>query len=147
MPTYYNPYANINPGMWQAPVSSMPQMPMQQVPRTMEWVTGKAGAQAYPMPNGFPPNQWLPLWDDQDTMIYLKSWNQMGAANPLYEIRYSVAETPMNVLPESRSGDSGPDMSQYVTKDDFEQLRNEIRKLNQNGSRNGNNSGNRGENR
>lgn len=145
MPGYYNPYTTamqpIQNGFQSYSVQPAAMRPI-------EWVTGRAGAQAFPMQPGFMPNQWYPLWDDSDTVIYLKSWNQMGAAYPLCTIRYSMEDMGGMLLPEGKSETAAPDMSQFVTKSDLEELKQELRKMNQNGSRNnGGNNGNRGENR
>lgn len=179
----YNPYNSYSYG--QQPFYNslgaqpiQPVMPVQQMmpqqsygmqpqPRAMEWVEGEIGAIAYQMPAGWPANTPIPLWDNKSTTIYLKSWNQMGVPNPLQKIPYTLPSQQMS-LPSEQSGETGysgaqeahnsmPDMSQYVTKSDFESLRQEIRNMgNQSGNTNHNqnnqngssgNSGNRGGNR
>ena len=153
----YNPYAmnqsyGYGQGYWNQGYA-----PIQQsyaaapIYKTMEYVDGEIGAIAYQLPNGFPPNTFFPLWDNKEKVIYLKSVNQMGAPNPIQKLRYTIEEQA--ALPAA-SGDSvpsviAPDMSQYVTKQDLDQLKDEIRKLgNQNGNHNRNNHNeNRGENR
>lgn len=177
MPNYYNPYnfypATYQPVVGQAsfspyPQSQIPQQsyatPTQQGPKMMEWVEGEVGAKAFQMPNGWPANSPIPLWDSTDTVIYLKSWGPMGIPNPMQKLRYEMPEQQNQAMLMSGSngsneGQSGhPDMSQYVTKQDFEQLKNEIRNMNQsgagnggqsnqNGSNPGQNGGNRGGNR
>lgn len=179
MPNYYNPY-NFYPAtyanqmgysgvpMQNPQMSQMPQQsyatPVQQGPKMMEWVEGEVGAKAFQMPNGWPANSPIPLWDSTDTVIYLKSWGPMGIPNPMQKLRYEMPEQQSQAL--LMSGDNGngngqsghQDMSQYVTKQDFEQLKNEIRNMNQSGvngqnasgNQNGSNSGqngNRGGNR
>ena len=179
MPNYYNPY-NFYPAtyanqmgysgmpMQQPQMSQMPQQsysaPVSQGPKMMEWVEGEVGAKAFQMPNGWPANSPIPLWDSTDTVIYLKSWGPMGIPNPMQKLRYEMPEQQNQVM--LMSGNNGnnegqsshPDMSQYVTKQDFEQLKNEIRNMNQsganngvqsnqNGSNSGQNGGNRGGNR
>ena len=157
MPNYsYNPYAVVYPN--QMPMQYQTQ-PMQQsfAPqpsfKPMEWVEGEIGAKAFQMPANWPANQPIPLWDSTDTNIFLKSWNQMGVPNPLQKLHYTIPNQATAMLP----GESGatqpeqhPDMSQYVTKTDFENMRNEIREMlktsqsgrNQNGSNGGNRGGN-----
>ena len=163
MPNYYNPY-NFYPVTYPPMNNSgmLTQMPAQQSyapaqqnqgPRMMEWVEGEVGAKAFQMPNGWPANSPIPLWDSTDTVIYLKSWGPMGIPNPLQKLRYEMPEqqnTPL--LNSGMSGETKqPDMSQYVTKQDLEEMiRKEVRAMapqNQNGTNNGQQNGNRGGNR
>ena len=161
MPNYYNPY-NFYPVNYanQMGYSAMPMQqnqqsyasaPVQQGPKMMEWVEGEVGAKAFQMPNGWPANSPIPLWDSTDTVIYLKSWGPMGIPNPLQKLRSEMPDQQNQaLLMNGNSGAQGnqQDMSQYVTKQDFEQLRNEIRSMNQSGNnQNGNNSGQNGQNR
>jgi len=179
MPNYYNPY-NFYPvtyanqmgysgmPMQQPQMGQMPQQsyatPAPQGPKMMEWVEGEVGAKAFQMPNGWPANSPIPLWDSTDTVIYLKSWGPMGIPNPMQKLRYKMPEQQNQamLMSGSNGGNDGQsahhDMSQYVTKHDFEQLKNEIRNMgqtsvsnggqsNQNGSNSGQNGGNRGGNR
>ena len=157
MPNYYNPWMNLYPATY--PMSyAQNSMPMQQVSyaqqpqrKYMEWVEGEVGAKASPMPNDLPPNQPIPLWDNSDTIIWLKSWNQMGIPNPLQKIRYELPEQPP-VLPQGQSGTmqpSNPQPENYVTKDDFNQMKNELVDLirNQNQHLNQNNQNGNNQNR
>lgn len=154
MPLYNNPYLqNSGTGGYygQAYSGYAPQpmaqqsyaQPMQMPTyKVMEYVDGEIGAIAYQLPPGWPPNTFFPLWDNKDSVIYLKSINQMGAPNPIQRARFYIEENPTKNLPGSSdtSGANGPDMSQYVTKADFEQLRQEIQRMgNQNGNNNRNN--------
>ena len=146
--TYPN-YMTQNPQPVSYGGTPQPMTPVQDS-QEMKWVDGEVGAKAFQMPAGWPANKPIPLWDSTDTVIYLKSWSQMGAPNPLQKLKYEIQEQPL-MLP----GQSGAESQQYAMKEDFEQLRNEIRemkealmnrnapKTNQNGSQNGN----RGENR
>ena len=174
MPNYYNPY-NFYPatyanqmgysGMPMQQMSQMPQQnyatPVQQGPKMMEWVEGEVGAKAFQMPNGWPANSPIPLWDSTDTVIYLKSWGPMGIPNPMQKLRYEMPEQQNQAMlmsgnssgNESQSGH--PDMSQYVTKQDLENIKKEMMTTlssmnnsgnNQNGS-NSSQNGNRGGNR
>ena len=162
MPNYYNPYnfypasymQNMYPQMQQPVQQSFAQAP-QQGPKMMEWVEGEVGAKAFQMPIGWPANSPIPLWDSTDTVIYLKSWGPMGIPNPMQKLRYEMPEQQNQaMLMSGQGGNSGaqPDMSQFVTKQDFDQLKQEIRNMaNQHGgqNQNGNNNaqGNRGGNR
>lgn len=164
MPSYYNPYnfypASYANNMYSGNAYPQMQQPMQAPqqnfsqaagPKMMEWVEGEVGAKAFQMPNGWPANSPIPLWDSTDTVIYLKSWGPMGIPNPLQKLRYEMPEQQNQpLLQGGNSGSAQPDMSQYVTKQDLEDLRKELRNIrgagnNQNGSNNGQN-GNRGGN-
>lgn len=157
MATYYNPYIPQQSSYsYQAP-GMMPIQPVQQAPvqapmqSNVIGVDGEIGAKAYPIPNG--STGPIALWDTSDNVIYLRHFNAAGMPLPLKKLRY-VEEEPMQMLP----GQSGSvDTSQFVTKADFEQLRQEIRQMsqqnvphtNQNGSsamqnRGGNNQGRQG---
>lgn len=94
--------------------------------KSMEWVEGEVGAKAFQMPQGWPAETPIALWDSTEKKIFLKSWNQMGMAKPMQELDYEIKENPV-LLPEGVSGT--PDMSQYVTKSDFEELKKEIKAL------------------
>lgn len=160
MPTYYNPYAQnaqlygqnypaYSTTSYQAPVQNVQQMPML---RNMEWVEGEIGARAFQIPAGWPANVPIALWDNTDKVVYFKSINPLGAPNPLQKARYTFEEPSGGYLPQDMSGAQAPnmDMSQFVTKQDLDQLRQDIQKLaNQNGNNNRNNQtrDNRGENR
>lgn len=150
MPNYYsynpNPtsgYPNITyPGYWNQTATptmqSYSQAPQTAV-RPMEWVEGEIGAKAFQMPAGWPANQPIPLWDSTDTNIYLKSWSPMGIPNPLQKLHYTMPEQQMQmafpVVSEGMSGRAEPDTSQYATKSDLEELKQELRRMNQNGTR------------
>lgn len=147
MPAYYNPY-NFFPAtygnMYAQPIPQQnlgqPQG-MVDVDLTMKWVEGEVGAKAFQMPQGWPTNRPIALWDSTDTVIWLKSWNQLGVPNPMQKLKYELPEQAP-VLPaasgQSKSAESSAiDMSQYVTKNDLAQLKEEIQnmlKFNQNGS-------------
>lgn len=152
MPNYYNPYnfypASYN-GVGQASFAPYVQQPMMQQStstqyKSMEWVEGEVGAKAFQMPQGWPANQPIPLWDSTDTVIYLKSWSPMGMPNPMQKLHYNMEE--QKTLPQGNvSGTEASDMSQYVTKSDFESMKNELKEMlknqqgqnNQNGNQNG----------
>ena len=137
----YDPYRFYNP----YPASSTT-VPMQQSfaqpqcqPKGMEWVEGEVGAKAFQMPIGWPANTPIPLWDSTEPIIYLKSWAQMGMPNPLQRIRYTVeppeSQNQMSMLTQGQSGATPQpqqDMSNYVTRAELDQLRQEM-KNNQNG--------------
>lgn len=129
---YYNPY--IQPTYFGTAVPPMPQQqsfsPMpQQAPMSSNviGVDGEVGAKAFMVPNG--STGPIALWDTNDNVIYLRTFNAAGMPNPLRKLRYTEEElTPQ--LPAGQSGSAtATDMSQFATKDDLEVLRQEIRNL------------------
>ena len=155
MPNYYNPY-NFYPVSYQPlqqvaspmPAQSFAPAPMNQGPKMMEWVEGEVGAKAFQMPSGWPANSPIPLWDSTDTVIYLKSWGPMGIPNPMQKLRYEMPDQQNQALLNGNAGSmqQAPDMSQYVTKSDLEEMKKELRAAmnngrNQNGSNNAQNRG------
>lgn len=159
MAGYYNPY-NFYPvqyanQMGYAGYSGAPaQQPvMMQQPQTtgpncaMAWVDGEIEARGRQIPQGVTQ---LAMWDTNSPKIYLKSINQMGMPNPMQILTYTMEEAQA-ALPAGQSGDNHVDLSNYATKDEISQLRDEIRNLmqrqNQNGSTNNNGNQNRGGNR
>lgn len=140
-PTYSSyqayPVANqtVQPNYYQQPTVSYQQV---QQPRLgIEWVDGEVGAKAYQLPAGWPANAPIPLWDTNDTVIYLKSINQMGMPNPIQRIRYTMEEmsrtapilSSTSALPSGaeQHAQSSPDMSQYVRKEDLERVANDLK--------------------
>lgn len=113
---------------------------MMQQPQTqgLIWVDGEVGAKAYQLPPGWPVNTPLALWDTNDTVIYLKSTNQMGMPNPLQKARYQ--------LEDRKSGAAGREdyteqtwdeekLNKFASKDEVRQLREEIEKLKRGGEK------------
>ena len=74
-----------------APYTNWSTMQPQQT-QGLIWVDGEVGAKAYQLPPGWPANTPLALWDTNDTVIYLKSTNQMGMPNPLQIAHYQLEE-------------------------------------------------------
>lgn len=169
MANYYNPYnfyqqpnysqtAPIAPQVPQYSGTYMGQTSYAAAPqvKAMEWVEGEIGAKAFQIPAGWPANSPIALWDSTDTVIYLKSMNQNGIPNPLQKLHYTIEEQPNPLLMsgavqngQQNTQQSGPDMSNYVTKEDLETLRKEISLINEayvqkNQNRNNNNGNNRG---
>ena len=134
-PTYMSGYG-ISPNNMQAQSPS----PIAQL-KPMEWVDGEVGARAFQMPAGWPANTPIPLWDSTDTVIYLKSVNQVGMPNPMQKLKYTMEEvTPTPALVSGQTAPSQP--GQYITKDDFDEFKKEIKGMltkNQNGSNQGRN--------
>jgi len=111
--------------------------------KSMEWVDGEVGAKVFSQPIGWPAEIPIVLWDNSAKRIYIKSWNQMGMPNPIQELDYEIKErTNPALLPNNISG---IDMSRYATKDDIDQIKQELKTLTNmlsntnNGGRNNNN--------
>ena len=100
------------------PTWSMPQAA--QPTQGIIWVDGEVGAKAYQLPAGWPANTPIALWDTNDTVIYLKSINQMGMPVPLQKAHYKL---------EQAQSSSGEMDEKYVTKDEIRELRDAIEKL------------------
>ena len=147
---YYNPYMS-QPSYPMVGYSGngygVPQQPVQPVQQSYAPapmgsnvipVDGEVGAKAYMVPSG--STGPIALWDTNDNVIYLRTFNAAGMPNPLKKLRY-VEEEPSQMLPAGQSG-AGPqiDTSQFVTKSDMEDLKKELQNMlhqnNQNGSQN-----------
>lgn len=108
------------------------QLPQAQIQNGMgiKWVDGEVGAKAFQMPAGWPANQPIPLWDTNDTVIYLKSINPMGMPNPLQKAHYTLEGTNSGEKTTGYSGDTEPkcnhDMTQYVKKEDLERMKQDL---------------------
>jgi hypothetical protein len=138
MPNYPVPYQNnwgySNVGQQMYPQyqqsMGMQQQPAQQQAQVstmgLKWVDGEVGAKAFQMPAGWPANTPIDLWDTNDTVIYLKSINPMGMPNPLQKARYTLEGGNTGEKREGYSGDTKPDMSEYVRKDDMERMKQEL---------------------
>lgn len=116
---------------YQIPTTQTQTNNTQQTAHGLIWVDGEVGAKAYQMPNGWPANQPIALWDTNDTVIYLKSINAMGMPNPLQKAHYTLEEHKSSNPMSSRSGDAIPaenvhDMSEYVKKSDLEKMKQEL---------------------
>lgn len=143
MANFYNPYLQ-QPGL---PISyggsayQMPQVQQSYAPAqppmqsNIIGVDGEIGAKAFNIPNG--STGPIALWDTNDNVIYMRTFNAAGMPLPLKKLRYTEEE-PVPMLP-AQSG-AAVDTSQFVTKSDLEQLRNEIRQMAQ--QRNMNQNGN-----
>lgn len=100
----------------------------QQAKVGIEWVDGEVGAKAFQLPQGWPANVPMPLWDTNDTVIYLKSINAMGMPNPLQKVRYNMPENDQSTqvsLPSASTAQSN-NADIYVRHDEFVKLRDEL---------------------
>lgn len=134
IPTYYNPYMNAYP-MSYSMQNAQQYMPQQ--PQYMINVDGENAAKSW-QPTTIPqPNTIIPLFDSDGQHVYFRTYDGYGRMNPLRKGRI-VFDDEVQVS-ETAQAPSMPDMSGYVTKEDFEALRKEILSLkqsqnNQNGS-------------
>lgn len=94
------------------------------------WVAGQAGAEAYQME----PGSRAVLLDSKDQVFYIKVVGMDGRPEPLMAFKYE----PLNLnMTNNASGANGPDMSNYVTKEDFNQLKQMLEDLTKPGGKNG----------
>lgn len=129
---------NVNPNWYYNPTNpiAQPQMPYQSYapqqpsPYGIQWVDGEVGAKAYQMPAGIAPGTPVALWDTNDQVIYLKSMNQMGMPNPIQKIHYTMDDNQLKQLPAQNSMSGAAEQnSKYVTKEDLESFRDEIKEM------------------
>ena len=132
-PNYFNPYVYQNTQSYTS--NNI---------RSLEWVEGEVGAKAFQMPQGWPAETPIALWDSTEKKIFLKSWNNIGMANPLQEIDYTIKEKTNPALLQNMSGSN---MDNYVTKKDFDQLKQELHNMSDVLTRLQNRDSNRGGNR
>ena len=114
------------PNLQGTPMSFANQPAQNQGNPGLIWVDGEVGAKAYQMPAGWPANQPIALWDTNDTVIYLKSTNPMGMPNPIQRAHNTLDGMKSGEKRQGFSGDTEPDMSEYVRKDDLEQMKQEL---------------------
>lgn len=131
-------------GMPQYSYGQQPVQPMQQsfantpamIPQKPAFVDGEMAARAFQLPENWPPMVPLYLWDVSGDVFYMKMIGQNGVPMPLRIFDFREREpAPAGYL----SGNAGPDMSQYVTKNDLDQRFNELKQMmqsNQNGVNN-----------
>lgn len=103
----------------QYPYSQYYQQPVEYI----KWVDGEVGAKAFQKPADLSPGASIPLWDSSAQKIYIKSWNQIGMANPLCEIDYTIKEPQLNITQGMSSSNGGVE---YASKEDLQRLKEEI---------------------
>lgn len=101
-------------------------------------------ARAWPIPYNLAPGTVIPIWDVDGVHVYFKSVDAYGRLNPIRKARVVFEEAV--ALPEGQSG-SGPamDPNQYVSRNEFEAMKNDLSNIRQmlNGNRqNGRNPSN-----
>lgn len=137
-PTYQS--ANTTPYYQSQPYNAGPQYNQYQQPmanyanavnnKNIIWVAGQAGAEAYQME----PGSRAVLLDSKDQIFYIKVVGMDGRPEPLMAFKYE----PLNLNVQNGSSEAvQPDMSNYVTKADFDQLKHMIEDMNKRGGKNG----------
>ena len=130
----YNPYpiyqANAYQPYPQTSQAYVPPVSQAPVPVTgMCWVDGEVGAKAQQLPPGWDTTKPFPMWDTNDQIIYLKSFNAMGMPNPLTKLHYTIEEPQQSHQAQSVSAQ--PALPQgdgdYVKKADLERLKEELK--------------------
>ena len=130
MPMYYsNPYASAYPiayGNYYNQLPTMQQMPQiqQQQPQYMINVDGENSAKSW-QPTVIPqPNTIIPLFDSDGQHVYFKTYDAYGRMNPIRKGRI-VFDDEIQIS-ETAQAPAAPDMSEYVTKKDFDSIKQEL---------------------
>lgn len=89
----------------------------------MVWVQGKAGAQSYPVARG----TTLPLFDSEGDYVYIKSVDNNGIPLPL--VTKVISDPPVEVKAEVVESTTQVDMSDYVTKTSYDEMRKKYEDL------------------
>lgn len=116
MPNYYNPYMN---NMNFPNTNTSPYNSNNMAFKVFDYVNGIEGAKAYQVM----PNQMIPLFDNDNPVVYLKQANQYGQATIKayrlvdFELQNKPVEQP-NI-----------DTSQFVSFKDFNALKQELENL------------------
>lgn len=131
MPSY-NSFQSYSPaypaGSYQQQSYAQPQMFQPQTVTGICWVDGEVGAKAQQLPPGWDITKPFPMWDTNDQVIYLKSFNQMGMPNPLTKLRYTIEEQTRQapMMSTQAALPSGGNVD-YVKKEDLEKLKEELK--------------------
>ena len=96
--------------------NTQPQQTNNSMNSYMVWVQGKAGAQSYPVGRG----TTLPLFDSEGDYLYIKSVDKNGI--PLQLVTKVISDTPVEVKAEVVETIPQVDMSDYVTKQSYDEL-------------------------
>ena len=128
----YNLPAYGYPMSYQQPVQPVAQASYQQATGIV-WVDGEVGAKAQQIPQGWDLSKPFPMWDTNDQIIYLKSFNQMGMPNPLTKLHYTIEEpsrqAPMMSTQAALPAEQKPDLSGFAKKEDLEAMKNELKAM------------------
>lgn len=94
----------------------------------IKWVDGEAEAKGTPIPAGV---SQFAMWDINEPVIYIKTLNQMGMPNPMQKAHYKLEQKEQsgNMNNSMSRQDEKEERSEYVTKSDFENMKNELKEL------------------
>lgn len=98
---------------YNQPLTQVPYVPMQNNMLSCAYVQGEAAAKAYPVA----PGQFVVLIDTEDPVIYTKTTDQFGRPMPIRILDYVERVDPPVEQPKN---------SEYITKSDFDNFKNEI---------------------
>lgn len=104
---------------YQPQMPTVPQTQQANNTRSMTWVQGLEGAKAYLLAPGIT----MPLWDSENQCIYIKASDQNGIPRPLTILDYTIRQ------PEPETNPQQIDTSQFVSKEEFSELRDMISDL------------------
>lgn len=139
-PNFYNQnYQNIpqnpyQPQTMQAPQYQMPQAAPQTVSQQQNgiiWVQGEAGAKSYLVA----PGQSVLLMDSEGSAFYIKSTDLSGMPLPLRIFDYTERKDA-NSIPVIAQDTSSVDMTNYITREEFEEKIASLTSQKKNNSRN-----------
>jgi len=107
-------YGNYYPQFYPNANPIVPPIPQPTVQNGITWVQGENAAKSYPVGAG----QSVLLMDSENPVMYIKSTDQSGVPLPLRIFDYTerTEETAQNRVPD-------------ITREEFEELRAQVRKL------------------
>lgn len=118
---------NYQPMQYAYNQQQQPQQQMSYAPpqpqNSIVWVQGEAGAKAYPVPAG---SNAL-LMDSESECFYIKSTDASGMPMPLRVFKYEEIVNTQPVIQQSHA--ALPDNQMYAKKEELEELRREVNKL------------------
>ena len=134
---------NMNQNMYQYPQNNQIQKPMQNQVQPMQqqnmqsmptqdnaatnniiWVQGEVGEKSFNKPPTLPPNVSIPLWDSENSVIYLKKWDETGKAY-VEKLTYQIEDenkTTQNNNIEIKEENT----IEYISRDEFNNFKNDM---------------------
>lgn len=127
-PVTYSPYQiqqaqPMSQMMQQQPVYS--QAASQPAAQGIIWVQGEAAAKAYPVPAGTN----AVLMDSESQVFYIKATDSSGMPQPLRVFEYNEV---VRTEPQNSNSAPGFDPNEYVSKEEFDELKKQIQNMNSN---------------
>lgn len=114
-PSLYNPYGQQQPYSWYQPLPTMTDTQTAAQPvNGLVSVTGIEGAKAYQLP----PNSSMPLFDQNNDILYLKTTDSAGYPT-IRTFSFKAVE----------QADQKPQPVDYVPRSEFDQLSEKVEKL------------------